>query len=83
MPLPSPPPTNYKACCLVHCSQCDFRDINKETETNLTITSFDGVKLSSADEFAAEFDAPGRDAVEFNVTPLKLTLPDVALWNLT
>jgi len=43
---------------------------------------FDGVKLSSADEFAAEFDAPGRDDVEFNVTPLELTLPDVALWNL-
>ena len=70
MPLPSPPPTNYKACCPVHCSQCDFRDIYKETETNQTITSFNGVKLSSADEFAAEFDAPRHDLVVFNVTPL-------------
>ena len=86
MPLPSPTPANYKLVALFIAHNATFVTfLNKETETNQTITSlvwllymcftfwhfFLGrIKLSSADEFAAEFDAPRHDVVVFNVTPL-------------
>ena len=90
MPLPSPPPTNYKACCLVHCSQCDFHDILKQgniNKSNFNLCYLLSVVAQHVHHILA-FLPRSRGSTASNYLqqmsfPLNLTLPGVTLCNAT